>query len=123
MAKLSELPESEQIEKVKETFIDILSGLAEDQTKIGEYVVIPAKPADPTPSMSTTEKEAIAKQLADFDAKTAQVTKIKEILSQVERPEGCFCGSCVTVKFGNSVPKELEFLIEAAQTQAAKATY
>jgi hypothetical protein len=121
--KLSELPESEQIEKVKETFIDILSGLAEDNAKIGEYVVIPAKPADPTSSMSATEKEAIAKQLAEFEAKTNQVAKIKEILSNVQRPEGCFCGTCVTVTFGNSVPKELEFLIEAAQTQAGKATY
>jgi hypothetical protein len=121
--KLNELPEGEQIEKVKDTFIEILSALAEDQTKIGEYVVIPAKPQDVSPSMSSSEQATIAKQLAEFDTKTAQVAKIKEILSQVEKPVGCFCGGCVTVKFGNSVPKELEFLIDAARAQAEKANY
>ena len=121
--RFTELSESEQIDKVKETFIEILSGLAGDQTKINDYVTVPAKPADPSASASDEEKATLAKAKAAHEEKTTQVAKIKEILSQVEKPADCFCGDCVTVKFGNSVPRELEFLIEAAQKQAEKATY
>jgi|ERR1700722_1669920 len=121
--RFTELPESERIEKVKDSFTEILATLAEDQTKIAEYIPVPTKPKDITDQMSETEKTAISKLKAEFDEKTTQVAKVKEILSQVQRPEGCFCGTCVDVKFGTSIPRELECLIEFAQKQAEKATY
>ena len=111
--KFTDLTEADKIQKVKDKFATILEGLAEGSLKLEDYISAPAKPAN------GADKEV----LSAYETQLERYTKAKEIIQNVNRQEGCICGTCVNIKFGAMVPRELEPIIQAAKKQAQEATY
>jgi hypothetical protein len=143
--KFSELHEQDRIQYVKDGFILILEQLAKDPTKLKTYIRLEqpkltvAAFESLKDSMSEEEialvkarnvaleekvKAANEKLTLEFKAKEEIFKKIEDIISKLQKKEGCLCGSCVNINITNSmVPPELEILIDAARKEAEERSY
>ena len=108
--KFSELSDQNKIQYVKDGFVLILEQLAKEPDKLKNYIVVPEKPE--------TGKEE------EYKTKAEHFGKVANILSKLEKKEGCLCGSCINLNIVNSViPPELEVLIDAARQEAEAKNY
>jgi len=145
MAKFTELAEQDRIQYIKDGFILILEQLAKDPTKLKNYI----KLEKPKPhvavhegikdNMSEDEKKRVAERNqiiqekvnaanaeleAAYKAKEDTYKKIEEIVSKLQKKEGCMCGSCMNTSITNNViAPELDILIDVARKEAEERVY
>lgn len=112
MARFNELAEQDRIQYIKDGFILILEQLAKDPSKLKNYIKL-EKPKESTPELEATYK-----------AKEDAYKKIEEIVSKLQKKEGCMCGSCMNTSITNNViAPELDVLIDAARKEAEERSY
>lgn len=145
MAKFVELSEQDRIQYVKDNVILILEQLAKDPGKLSTYIKL-EKPKltaaaleNIKDDMSDDQKRLIeernaslkkrvdeenAKLEAAYAAKEAVFKKIEDVISKLQKKEGCLCGSCINVDITNTVlPPEFDLLIDAARKEAEERYY
>lgn len=144
MARFNDLAEQDRIQYIKDAFILILEQLAKDPNKLNDYiklekskatVVLPAFSDAHKQSMSDAEKKQYnlavkeieaenIKLEAEFKTKEATYNKIKEIVSKLQKKEGCMCGTCMNISITNGmIAPELDILIEVARKTAEERAY
>lgn len=145
MAKFSELAEQDKIQYIKEGFIIILEQIAKDPSKLNNYIKLEkpklnAAVLEPIKeTMSELEKKMITERNqitrekveaenirleTEYKAKEKAHEKIKEVVSKLQKKEGCMCGECMSMGITNNVlAPELDILIEIARKDAEERTY
>jgi hypothetical protein len=145
MAKFNELSDADKIQYIKDGFVLIVEQLAKDPEKIKQYVNTDqpklATPTLETPKEGASEEEkkqlternevlmksaseSNAKLETDFKKRMETFEKIKGLVSNLKKVEGCLCGGCLTIDLTNgTMPPELECIIDAARKEAEEKNY
>lgn len=144
--KFNELSEQERIQFIKDGFVLILEQLVKDPTKVKTYIkpLERPKPIQPileraTESMSGEQKKLVedrnklAEEKAkietekleiDFKQREEQIQKTQDLVTKLEKKEGCLCGSCINLNVTSSlIPPEFEALIDVARQEAEAKSY
>jgi len=145
MARFTELNEQDRIQYVKDGFVLILEQLAKDPSKLSNYIKL-EKPklnvaafqtindtlTDDQKKIATIHNETLKlkvdaeneKLMSEYTAKENVFKKVEQIITAIQKKEGCVCGSCINIAITNSViPPELDALIDVARKEAEARAY
>lgn len=145
MSKFNDLGELDRIQYIKDGFILILEQLAKDPSKLKNYIKLD-KPKLSIPVHEQIKEGASAEEIkaitlknkalderteeqnskleAAYKAEEESYKKIEAIVSKLEKKKSCICGSCINVNIiNNTIPPELEKLIDIARKEAEEKIY
>ncbi len=145
MSRFIDLNEQDRIQYVKDGFVLILEQLAKDPSKLSNYIKLEAPKLTVAAletikeTMTDDEKAAITtrntavktkvdaeneKLTIEYEAKKTAFNKVEEIVSKLQKKEGCNCGTCLNLNITNGIiPPELDTLIDAARKEAEERNY
>lgn len=121
--KFAELSDTDKIQSIKDGFVLILESVANNPDVLKEYIkvedpILEAYKDDMSPAdyKNLEEKNKVLQD--KFTQQKAEFDKVQSMIADLKMKTGCICGKCVDINItNNSIPPELQVLVEAARKE------